>query len=135
MRKRANGHIWMTAEQFYNAAELIWDAKDMNVNAYLDPLLVNYAFSCELILKASEGKVKYSEVSHEEILSSVNIESVVRRHDLKFIFEKLEQETQRVVKLEFEFSTNQRLISLLKECANYFENSRYLFEKKQVATI
>ena len=135
MRKRANGHIWMTAEQFYNAAELIWDAEDMNVNAYLDPLLVNYAFSCELILKASECKVKYSEVSHEEILSSVNIESVVRRHDLKFIFEKLEQETQRVVKLEFEFSTNQRLIPLLKECANHFENCRYLSEKKQVATI
>ncbi|GEM_PF-2081219 len=86
MRKRANGHIWMAEEQFYNAAKLIWNAEDININTHLDPLLVNYAFSCELSLKASEGKVKYSEVSHEEILFLLNIESVLRGHDLKLIF-------------------------------------------------
>ncbi len=130
MRKRANGHIWMAAQEFYNAGELIWNAEYVNFDAYLGPLLVNYAFSCELSLKASEGKVKGSEVSPEGILSPVNIESVVRGHDLKLIFEKLEQETQRVIKLEFVSSTNQQLIPLLRECANYFENCRYSFEKK-----
>lgn len=52
MSTRPNGHIWMVAEEFYNAAECIWDSN------YSYPLLVNYAFACELALKSAEGKIK-----------------------------------------------------------------------------
>ena len=32
MRTKANGHIWMAAEQFFNAAELIFNNNDINLN-------------------------------------------------------------------------------------------------------
>lgn len=48
MRTKANGHIWMAAEQFFNAAEFIFKNNDINLNKVIFPVLVNYALSCEL---------------------------------------------------------------------------------------
>ncbi|SEG14741.1 hypothetical protein SAMN06264348_102215 [Oceanospirillum linum] len=129
MRTRPSGHIWMAAEQFYNAAEKVWNSDDIDLAAYVYPLVVNYAFSCELSLKASEGKVKFSEVSSEGLLFATNIESAVRGHDLKSIFTKLKLETQEGIKSEFESATGENLIPLLEECSRYFEDGRYSFEK------
>lgn len=129
MRTRSSGHIWMAAEQFYNTAELVWNSDDIDLAAYVYPLVVNYAFSCELSLKASEGKVKFSEASPEGLVFASNIESAVRGHDLRSIFAKLKQETQEGIKSEFESSTGEDLILLLEECSKYFEDGRYSFEK------
>ena len=48
MRTKANGRIWMAAEQFFNAAELIFNNNDIKLNKVIFPVLVNYALSCEL---------------------------------------------------------------------------------------
>ena len=44
--------ILETAEQFYRAAEHVWSAGQVE---YAMPLLVNYAFSAELSLKAIDA--------------------------------------------------------------------------------
>lgn len=130
MRTRPNGHIWMAAEQFYNAAELIWNSENIDINGYMYPLIVNYAFSCELALKSSEGKVKFSEVTPEGLLMSTNSESSVRGHELLSIFRKLKPETQNAIESEFESCTGKSLIPLLEECSKYFKKGRYSFEQK-----
>ena len=129
MRVRPNGHIWMAAEQFFNAAELIWNTDGIDLNRYVHPLVVNYAFSCELSLKASEGLVKFSEVTPEGLLKAVNTESAVRGHDLHTIFTKLNPDTQNAICSEFFASTETELAPLLKECSKYFEQGRYSFEQ------
>jgi hypothetical protein len=129
MRTRPNGHIWMAAEQFFNAAEHIWTDETIDLNRYVYPLVVNYAFSCELSLKASEGLVKFSEATPEGLLKAVNTESAVRGHDLHTIFTKLKPETQKAVEANFLSSTGTQLIPLLKECSKYFAHGRYSFEQ------
>lgn len=129
MRVRPNGHIWMAAEQFFNAAELIWNTDGIDLNRYVHPLVVNYAFSCELSLKASEGLVKFSEVTPEGLLKAVNTKSAVRGHDLYTIFTKLKPDTQNAICSEFFASTETELSPLLKECSRYFEQGRYSFEQ------
>ena len=107
MRTRPNGHIWMAAEQFYNAAELIWNSENIDINGYVFPLIVNYAFSCELALKSSEGLVKFSEVTPEGLLMATNSESSVRGHELLSLFRKLKPETQNAIESEFESFTGE----------------------------
>ncbi|MGH8428121.1 MAG: hypothetical protein ACRES7_09095 [Gammaproteobacteria bacterium] len=130
MKTRPNGHIWMAAEQFYNSAEYIWSASDLDISRYVYPLIVNYAFSCELSLKSSEGLMKLSEVTPEGLLMASNIESSVRGHDLNSVFRKLKPETQRVIEDQFASCTGKELHPLLRECSNYFEEGRYSFEQK-----
>lgn len=129
MRTRPNGHIWMAAEQFFNAAEHIWSDAGIDLNHYVFPLLVNYAFSCELSLKASEGLVRFSEVSPEGLLKAVKTESAVRGHDLYAIFTKLKPETKTAIEAHFYESTEIQLVPLLMECSKYFEHGRYSFEQ------
>lgn len=49
---RPNGRIWVSAEQFYRAAEQIWTTEGVDLNAFVFPLIVNYALCAELSLKA-----------------------------------------------------------------------------------
>ena len=129
MRTRPNAHIWMAAEQFFNAAEVVWNTGGIDLNRYVHPLIVNYAFSCELSLKASEALVKFSEATPEGLLKAVNTESAVRGHDLYTVFTKLQPDTQSAIRSEFFASTETELIPLLKECSKYFEQGRYSFEQ------
>lgn len=129
MKTRPNGHIWMAAEQFFNAAEHVWNSENIDLNGYVYPLVVNYAFSCELSLKSSEGLVKFSEVTPEGLLMATNTESAVRGHDLHTVFTKLKPETRNAIESEFISCTGERLIPLLKECSKYFEKGRYSFEQ------
>lgn len=119
----------MAAEQFFNAAERIWNDDTIDLNRYVYPLVVNYAFSCELSLKASEGLVKYSEITPDGFLKAVNTESAVHGHDLYLIFNQLKPETRRVVEANFLASTGIPLTPLLKECSKYFLHGRYSFEQ------
>ncbi len=40
MRTKPNGHIWMAAEQFFNAAEHIWNDDTAELERYVYPLIV-----------------------------------------------------------------------------------------------
>lgn len=128
MKTRPNGYIWAAAEQFFNAAEHIWNDETADLNRYLHPIIVNYAFSCELSLKAAEGKVRYSEITASGLLMPVNTESAVRGHDLYDVFSRLKPETQNALTKIFSDKTGEPLIPLLQKCAKYFEHGRYSFE-------
>ena len=52
---RPNGRIWVSAEQFYRAAEQIWTTEGVDLHAFVFPLIVNYALCAERSLKAAEG--------------------------------------------------------------------------------
>lgn len=129
MRTKANGHIWMTAEQFFNAAELIFNNNDIDLNKFTYPVLVNYALSCELSLKASESIIKYGEISPDGIISAVNAESVARGHDLVNIFEALSIPVQQAIQEEFMSATQEALLPLLEKCRDYFIKGRYPYEQ------
>lgn len=131
MRTEPSGHIWRSAQQFFEAAEHIWNDNNIDLNEYVYPLIVNYAFSCELSLKASESKVKFSEVSPDGHLSAINTESSVRGHDLHVIFTNLKPESQRMLKSYFVEVTGNELVPQLQKCAKYFENGRYGYEQAE----
>lgn len=129
MKTRANGHVWMMAEQFFNAAEHIIKTENIDLNRYVYALIVNYAFSCELSLKAAECKVKFSEKTPSGILLPVNTESVIRGHNLYDLFMDLKPETRNLIEEAFFHSNNKELTPLLIECSDYFEKARYSFEQ------
>lgn len=128
VRTRPNAQIWGTAEQFFNAAEHIFQSE--NLNSFVFPLMVNYALSCELSLKASESFVKFSEVSPEDLIPAVNAESAVRvrGHDLQDMYEKLSSPVKAALKAEFMTITKEELLPLLGKCSNYFIRARYPYE-------
>lgn len=130
MNPRPSAHIWMAAEQFYNAAEHIWNSNNPGISYYALPLIVNYTFSCELSLKSSEGIVRSTKVTEGQLLPAVGIESSVRGHKLDIIFRNLKSDTQSFLEKEFIASTGEFLIPLLEECSNYFESARYSYEQK-----
>ena len=127
METKANGHIWMASEQFFNAAELIFNSND--INSFVYPLLVNYALSCELSLKASEAIVKHSVVSPDGLISAINSESAVRGHDLLKIFNDLSTAVQTEIQKEFSKATQEPLLPLLEKCRDYFIRGRYPYEQ------
>jgi len=120
----------MAAQQFYNAAEYIWNSTDLDLSGYVYPLVVNYAFSCELSLKSSEATVQATNVQQGQLIPAAAIKSSVRGHELDSVFQDLKQETQIFLQNEFFSNTGEQLMPLLKECSKYFENCRYSFEKK-----
>ena len=52
---RPNGHIWMVAKQFYETGEIIFNRDDLDLNKRVFPIIMNYAFSCELSIKSLDG--------------------------------------------------------------------------------
>lgn len=125
-----NARIWETADQFFRAAEYI--SQYENSTGLIFPLMVNYALSCELSLKASESVVKFSELSLEEesLIPAVAAESAVRGpgHDLQVIYERLSLPVKEALKTEFMTITEAELMPLLEKCSNYFVRARYPYE-------
>jgi len=130
MSIRPNGHIWMAAEQFFNAAESIWNSAEGDLSKYVYPLLVNYSFACELALKSAEGKVKQPPIIENGLIPVSTIHPAVKGHNLLSIFNKLKPETRKGIEKEFISITGENLTPLLKKCGYYFEKARYPFEQK-----
>lgn len=128
-KPRPNGHIWMSAEQFYNAAELIMANESVDLNRYVLPLLVNYALCVELSLKAAEGTGMCKPVSQAGLISASATKSAVRGHELDKVFAALQSDTQRKIANEFSVATGEPLMPLLEICSNYFIQARYSYEQ------
>ncbi|MGV3681532.1 MAG: hypothetical protein ACO1PM_17680 [Acidovorax sp.] len=122
--------ILETAEQFYRAAEHVWSAGQVE---YAMPLLVNYAFSAELSLKAIDASASGAPTSvGRGVMHPPPIDSNVRirGHRLDMMFDKLASATQADLEGRFLQHTGDELKPLLAECANYFEDVRYWYEGK-----
>jgi len=126
---RPSGHIWMHAEQFYNAAEILWSMDGGDLNKLALPLIVNYALSAELAMKAAEGITRYGPVIGG-IASAATLGSSAHGHDLAKVFAKLHPDTQAGIAGAFQNYTGEPLQPLLTNCADYFVQGRYAYESK-----
>lgn len=120
MKTEPSGRIWEAAERFFKAAEAIRCNEKISIEELAYPLIVNYAFLCELSLKAAESKIKPS---------ATNTESAVHGHQLKTLFHNLKPDTQNFIQTEFESTSGRELQPLLDECSRYFITGRYEFEQ------
>jgi hypothetical protein len=128
-KARPNGHIWMHAEQFHNAAEILWNMGYVDINQIALPLVVNYALSAELALKAAEGITHYGPVI-DGIIGAATLESSAHGHDLNRVFAQLRADTQEGIAREFQLTSGEPLHPLLAKCADYFVKARYAYESK-----
>lgn len=132
MAARTSSRVWLSAQAFFDAAELVWDAGSL---ARLSgPLLVNYAFSAELSLKAVETKLVQAPTPPSGLIPAASIKSMVgHAHELDTIFQRLHADTQAELASRFEAATGEQLAPLLGKCSNYFAEARYSFERKAPA--
>ena len=135
MKVGPNGHIWMHAEQFYDAAELMWND---DVNRLSLPMVVNYSLAAELAIKAAEGFTTYGDAVDMivdgqvvgRVIGAATLGSAVHGHGLAAVFGKLQQDAQTDIAQEFKAASGEELAPLLTKCADYFVTARYSYEMK-----
>ena len=125
-RVRTSGHVWAEAQAFHDAAELLWNTGD--VARLSSPLIVNYAFSAELSLKAAETRLKQPQMPASRLVPAATIEPAVRGHKLDLLFAGLQPATRSELAAGFKAKTGEDLALLLARCAGYFEDGRYRYE-------
>lgn len=127
-RVRPSGHVWAEAKAFYDAAELLWNTGDLV--RLSSPLIVNYAFSAELSLKAAETRLKQPGGSISGLIPAASIKPVAHGHKLDLLFADLQPSTRSQLEVRFRTITGEDLAPLLAQCSSYFEDARYRYEKK-----
>ncbi|AKH69386.1 hypothetical protein IMCC21906_01710 [Spongiibacter sp. IMCC21906] len=128
-RIEPSGHIFISAKQFYDAAELIWQKTNGAVGSYVYPVIVNYALACELALKACESTTSSALVPEGALLPTAEINSTIWGHKLSKLFDTLASDTQQQLAAEFYSTVGVSLQPLLAECDGYFIKARYAWEK------
>ena len=126
---RPNGRIWVSAEQFYKAAEQVWTSEGVDPNAFVFPLIVNYALCAELSLKAAEGGAVGGGLTPDGLVKAAKIMSTAHGHNLSDVFASLELPTQAAIESEFLEASGEQLAPLLAECSDYFIQARYAYEQ------
>ncbi|WP_431051192.1 hypothetical protein [Roseateles sp. L2-2] len=132
---RPNAHIWMHAEQFYNAAELMWQGDVVRLSL---PMVVNYSLAAELAIKSAEGVTTLGDAANmivdgqvvASVIGAATLGSAVHGHGLAAVFSKLQQAAQTDIAQKFKTATGEELAPLLTMCADYFVNARYAYEMK-----
>lgn len=124
-----SAHIYISAKQFHDAAELIWERTDGAVGDYVYPIIVNYALACELAMKACESTTSSAPVREDALLPTAEINSTIWGHKLSKLFENLDSVTQLKLEAAFSSIAGRSLQPLLTECEDYFIKARYTWEK------
>lgn len=128
-RVRPNGHIWMAAEQFCNAAESLFQSEDPNRLVY--PIVVNYALSVELALKSTVGAVEVKPPTKDGLILAAKTASDAWGHKLDSeVFANLPGPIRAELETEFKAATSEELLPLLKKCNDYFVHARYPYEQR-----
>lgn len=128
MRIRPSAHIWMAADQFVRAGDLLLSSEDVSCLVY--PLLVNYALGVELALKSTVGKVAVPDIPAGELIPAASIKSV-RGHLLyNEVFCELPGFVRRYLIDNFQPGASDGLVKLLTMCDDYFVRARYAHEFK-----
>lgn len=127
-RVRFNSWLWQTASQFNDAADKLFDT---DVARYSTAILMNYAFACELALKACAVQERYNcKPSGNGIIPTASFKSVSHGHNLTNVFDKLPDDTKESISVAFKNETKKELRSQLNEFQDYFVDIRYSFEKR-----
>lgn len=126
---RPNARIWISAEQFYRAAEQIWTTEGVDLNAFVFPLIVNYALCAELSLKAAEGGAVGGGLSSDGLVKAAKIMSTAHGHNLSDVFATLQPPARAAIETEFLVASGEQLAPLLAKCSDYFIQARYAYEQ------
>lgn len=120
-----SARIFSHAKQFYNLAEAAQKISELSV--FPHALICNYCFSMELAFKALSPKIDSPQSGSSGGGSKSYPSSSLRGHDLKTLFFNLSPDIRGLIQNEYVESRDFDLD--LTECSNYFEHSRYAFEK------
>ena len=122
-----NYHVWLYANQFRDAGNLLFETSLSNHAA----ILMNYSFACELALKACSVQTQYNcKPTGNGIIPTASFKSHARGHKLADVFDKLPQKSRLAISAKFQELTNQDLRNQLVEFNDYFVDIRYSFEKR-----
>ena len=120
--------IWLDACQFRDAANTLYDTDHAK---YPFVILMNYAFACELALKACAVQTRYScEPLPNGIFPSATLEPAAHGHKLAEVFDQLPDEVKELVSTAFKNITNTELRPQLVKFQDYFVDVRYSYEKR-----
>ena len=124
---RWNYHVWMDAKQFLDAGNILFDS-DISV-CY--PMLMNYAFACELALKACDVQTRSNSKQIEGgPIPTGSFKSTTHGHRLvSDVFQKLPLDMQRKIANRFSEIANAELHDQLVIFNDYFVHVRYSFER------
>lgn len=127
-RVRFNSWIWQTASQFNQAADTLFEGDLVN---HTYPILMNYAFACELALKACAVQTRYNcKPLVDGIIPTASFKSTAHGHDLGAVFGQLPSDTRDAVSNAYNNITGENLSSQLAEFKDYFVDVRYSFEQR-----
>ena len=127
-RERFNNWICQTARQFNQAADTLFDG-DLANHTY--PILMNYAFACELALKACAVQTRYNcKPGVDGIIPTASFKSTADGHGLGTVFGQLPSDTREAVSNAYNNITGEDLSSQLAEFKDYFVDVRYWFESR-----
>ena len=122
-----NYHVWLDAKQFLDAGNMLFD-NDISIWA---PILMNYAFACELALKACDMQTRYNCKSKMAgVISTASFVSTTHGHELfSQVFGNLPHDIQRTISAKFNSVANTELRDQLIKYNDYFVAVRYSFER------
>jgi len=124
-QREASAHVWLIAQDYFLAGKELSNSDTSN---FIFPIIVNYAFACELAIKSAETDLVNNNESHENgsLLSQSYIKTFkVRGHSLVELFDKLSPSTQNDIESTFNSFTGKDLKALLNTCEDYFVQARY----------
>ena len=126
-RPRFNGHVWQTASSYRDAANALYDT---DLIGYCHPILMNYAFSCEIAAKACCVQTQYNcKPTGNGLIPTACAIPIPHGHDLIKVFEQLPNETKSAIANTFKNNVGTDLRSQLIKFRDYFD-VRYYFEKR-----
>ena len=126
-RPRFNGRVWRTASSYRDAANTLYDT---DLISFCHPILMNYAFSCEIAAKACCVQTQYNcKPTGNGLIPTACAIPIPHGHDLIKVFEQLPNETKTAIANTFKDSVGIDLRSQLIEFRDYFD-VRYYFEKR-----
>ena len=122
--------VWKQASQFDEAADFLWDR---GIYDFMLPIIVNYAFACELAIKSCNCTTRYN-VSNPlpSLIPTASFKSNirVRDHNLVDLFAQLSQQHRIAIERRFREQTEVELLPLLEDCQSCFVDGRYEYENR-----
>ena len=126
----ARGVVWKQASQFNEASDFLWDR---GIWDFMLPIIVNYAFACELAIKSCNCHT-LANVSNPlpGLISTASFRSNirVRDHNLVDLFAKLSGANRKIIETRFLEETEAELQPLLEDCKSCFVDVRSEYENR-----